>query len=63
MKQERSVLHGPYLQEPTEEILKAAYWSSSNSFISSYYLRDIPAAEGSFSRAALAAAAESRPTS
>ena len=46
---------------PMEDILKAAYWSSSNSFIA-YYLRDILAAEGSFSRAALAAAAGSRPT-
>ena len=39
-----------------EEIHKAAYWRSPNSFIS-FYLRDVPAAEPSFSRAALAAAA------
>ena len=42
-----------------EEIHKAAYWRSPNSFISSY-LRDIPATEPSFSRAALAAAAQSQ---
>ena len=42
-----------------EEIHKAAYWRSLNSFIS-FYLRDIPAAEPSFSRAALAAAAQSQ---
>ena len=41
-----------------EEIHKVAYWRSPNSFIS-FYLRDIPAAEPSFSRAALAAAAQS----
>ena len=39
-----------------EEIHRAAYWRSPNSFIS-FYLRDIPAAEPSFSRAALSAAA------
>jgi len=39
-----------------EEIHKAAYWRSPNSFIS-FYLRDVPAAEPSFSRAALSAAA------
>ena len=37
-----------------EEIHKAAYWRSPNSFIS-FYLRDFPAAEPSLSRAALAA--------
>ena len=42
-----------------EEIHRAAYWRSPNSFIS-FYLRDIPAAEPSFSRAALSAAAQSR---
>ena len=42
-----------------EEIHKAAYWRSPNSFIS-FYLRDFPAAEPSFSRAALAAAAQSQ---
>ena len=48
---------------PQEDILKAAYWSSPNSFIA-YYLRDIPAAEPDFSRAALSAAARiSAPTS
>ena len=41
-----------------EEIHRAAYWRSPNSFIS-FYLRDIPAAEPSFSRAALSAAAQS----
>ena len=35
-----------------EEFHRAAYWRSPNSFIS-FYLRDIPAAEPSFSRAAL----------
>ncbi|XP_072168449.1 uncharacterized protein [Diadema setosum] len=46
-----------------EDILKAAYWSSANSFIS-YYLRDVPASEAAFSGAALASASEtSRPTS
>ena len=44
---------------PVEEIQRAAYWSSPNSFIS-YYLRDIPAGEASFSQAALAAAAASQ---
>ena len=39
-----------------EEIHKAAYWRSPNSFIS-FYLKDVPAAEPSFSRAALSAAA------
>ena len=39
-----------------EEILKAAYWASANSFIS-YYLRDVPAAEAAFSGAALSSAA------
>lgn len=39
-----------------EEIHKAAYWRSPNSFIS-FYLKDVPAAEPSFSRAALLAAA------
>lgn len=48
---------------PQEDILKAAYWSSPNSFIA-YYLRDIPAAEPDFSRAALSAAARiAAPTS
>ena len=46
---------------PMEGILKDAYRRSSNSFIANY-LRDIPATEGSFSRADCAAAAESRPT-
>ena len=41
-----------------EEIQKAAYWRSPNSFIS-FYLRDIPAAEPSFSRAAISAASQS----
>ena len=46
-----------------EEILRSAYWSTPNSFIA-YYLKDIPAAESSFSQAALATAARSsRPTS
>ena len=39
-----------------QEIQKAAYWRSPNSFISCY-LKDVPAAEPSFSRAALSAAA------
>ena len=39
-----------------DEIQKAAYWRSPNSFIS-FYLKDIPAAEPAFSRAALSAAA------
>lgn len=38
-----------------EDILKAAYWSSANSFIS-FYLRDVPASEATFSGAALASA-------
>ena len=42
-----------------EEIHKAAYWRSPNTFIS-FYLRDFPATEPSFSRAALAAAAQSQ---
>ncbi|XP_071484026.1 uncharacterized protein [Diadema antillarum] len=42
-----------------EEIQKAAYWRSPNSFIS-FYLRDVPAAVPSFSRAALLSAAKSR---
>ena len=42
-----------------EEIQKAAYWRSPNSFIS-FYLRDIPAAVPSFSRAALLSASQSR---
>ena len=41
---------------PIEEIHRAAYWRTPNSFIS-FYLKDIPAAVPSFSRAALAAAA------
>ena len=46
-----------------EDILQSAYWSTPNSFIA-YYLKDIPAAESSFSQAALATAARSsRPTS
>ena len=40
---------------PLAEIQKAAYWRSSNSFIS-HYLRDIPAGEESFASAALTAA-------
>ena len=42
-----------------KEIQQAAYWQTPNSFIS-FYLRDVPAAEPSFSRAALLAAAHSR---
>ncbi|XP_071477298.1 uncharacterized protein [Diadema antillarum] len=42
-----------------EEIQRAAYWRSPNSFIS-FYLRDVPAAVPSFSRAALLSAAKSR---
>ena len=42
-----------------EEIQQAAYWQTPNSFIS-FYLRDVPAAEPSFSRAALLAASHSR---
>ncbi|XP_072169475.1 uncharacterized protein [Diadema setosum] len=46
-----------------EDILKAAYWSSANSFIS-YYLRDVLASKAAFSGAALASASgTSRPTS
>ena len=41
-----------------EEILKAAYWSSANSFIA-FYLKDVPAAEANFSGAALASACSS----
>ena len=40
---------------PLEEIQRAAYWRSTNSFIS-HYLRDVPAGEESFASAALAAA-------
>ncbi|XP_072165932.1 uncharacterized protein [Diadema setosum] len=40
---------------PLAEIQKAAYWHSSNSFIS-HYLRDIPAGEESFASAVLTAA-------
>ena len=42
-----------------EETQQAAYWRTPNSFIS-FYLRDVPAAELTFSRAALLAAAHSR---
>ena len=42
-----------------EEIQQAAYWRTPNSFIS-FYLRDVPATEPTFSRAALLAAAHSR---
>ena len=42
-----------------EEIQQAAYWRTPNSFIS-FYLRDVPAAELNFSRAALLAAVHSR---
>ena len=45
---------GPLSGVSVEEIHKAAYWRSPNSFIS-FYLRDFPAAEPSLSRAALAA--------
>ena len=41
-----------------DEIMRAAYWQSKNSFMA-YYLRDVPAAETSFSHVALYSALRS----